>query len=513
MSKDADVIVIGAGIGGMVAAGALSYRGYKVLLFEKTNSFGGYCQSFYRRGYRFEAAVNKVGADYHRNILEKYLEIIQVKEKIVWKRFEEMVQIGDKRFNPGSLEFMDILIQQYPKEKENIIRFFKDGHDLANYCIGIQKGDKAIKNSRLISLMLKAANMSCVDYLNMYFENKYLKENILVSSDAYPDWFANVMILVLMHVKSKWSYRIEGGMQKYVNIIEKSIRNNGSQLCKGISVTKIIIKDGKAKGVIAGGKKYYSSYIISNMDELKTYRDLIGINYIGNENYLNMITKDLRPSLSCYTAWYGLDCPITDIVAKIEDVSYYPTVGKALKAKVDTSKANGKFTDINWVYSSICANLDYTAIPEGCSQLTLGLPVAYNFENRWGIDPEKERGSKYKETKKEVSNLLINLANDIYPDLGSHIVVEETATPYTYERYSNNTDGAYLGYYVDTKYARLFINDKFKMSIISGLYTASAWGTVAGGVTNTLLHSMEVVDSILKHDKGAEAMYNLKKRI
>lgn len=513
MNKDADVIIIGAGIGGMIAAGALSSRGYKVLLIEKTHVLGGYCQSFYRKGYRFEAAVNKVGADYHKNVLEKYLQIIQVKESFRWKQFEDMIQVGNNRFNPGSPEFMDVLIEQYPEERENIVRFFRDGHDLADYCIGLQRGKKEKMSGRLLSLMLKALSMSCDAYLDMYFENYYLKEVLLLSSDAYPDWFANVMLVTLFHIKSKWSYRMEGGMQKYVNAIEQSIINNNGQISKGVGVSKIIIEDNEAKGVIADGKEYYSNYIISNMDALKTYRDLVGFNNINDKNYINMIVNDLRPSLSCYTAWYGLDCPITDIVPQIEDVSYYPKAGKGLKAKMDTSITNGKFTDNNWVYSSICANLDSSAIPVGGGQLTLGLPVAYNFENNWGIDSNKDEGNEYKTTKQKVSNMLINLAGDIYPGLGSHIVVQDAATPRTYERYSGNSNGAYLGYYADTRFSSIFTNNKLKSSIVSGLYIASAWGTVAGGVTNTLLQSMDVVDNIIKLDKGKEAMYNLKELI
>ncbi|MCP3677402.1 MAG: NAD(P)-binding protein, partial [Deltaproteobacteria bacterium] len=56
--KDYDSIVIGGGIGGLVAAGRLVSVGQRVLVLEKNRIAGGYLQSFKRRGFTFDSCVD-----------------------------------------------------------------------------------------------------------------------------------------------------------------------------------------------------------------------------------------------------------------------------------------------------------------------------------------------------------------------------------------------------------------------------------------------------------------------
>ena len=54
MDKRKNVIIIGAGIGGIATAGYLARQGYNVTIFEKNAYSGGRCGKFVKDGHRFD---------------------------------------------------------------------------------------------------------------------------------------------------------------------------------------------------------------------------------------------------------------------------------------------------------------------------------------------------------------------------------------------------------------------------------------------------------------------------
>lgn len=54
--EQADVILIGAGIGGLFCANLLAEEGLRVLVLERHSVVGGYCSGFRRKGFLFDAA-------------------------------------------------------------------------------------------------------------------------------------------------------------------------------------------------------------------------------------------------------------------------------------------------------------------------------------------------------------------------------------------------------------------------------------------------------------------------
>jgi len=68
-----DVIVAGAGMGGMTAAVSMAEAGFSVLVLEKSHVPGGCSSSYYRKGYIFESgATTLIGFDEHQPL--KWLE-------------------------------------------------------------------------------------------------------------------------------------------------------------------------------------------------------------------------------------------------------------------------------------------------------------------------------------------------------------------------------------------------------------------------------------------------------
>jgi phytoene dehydrogenase-like protein len=58
VSETCDVIVIGAGIGGLSSGLHLVDKGYKTLILEAHTSPGGLCTSFERKGFTFDTCIH-----------------------------------------------------------------------------------------------------------------------------------------------------------------------------------------------------------------------------------------------------------------------------------------------------------------------------------------------------------------------------------------------------------------------------------------------------------------------
>ena len=128
MNKKYDVVIIGAGIGGLVCGCYLAKAGLKVLICEQHSIPGGYCTSFSRKGYRFDSAVHYMGGINRGSFkgilnelgLENDIRFIQndPTDKIILKNSTTYI-----RANPHDTikEFK----KSFPHESVNIVNFFE----------------------------------------------------------------------------------------------------------------------------------------------------------------------------------------------------------------------------------------------------------------------------------------------------------------------------------------------------------------------------------------------------
>ena len=77
-----DAIIIGAGIGGLVCGCYLAKAGLKVLIAEQHDKPGGYCTSFRRRDFLFDAAADCFGAYRSNGIVRKVAQDLAIEERL-----------------------------------------------------------------------------------------------------------------------------------------------------------------------------------------------------------------------------------------------------------------------------------------------------------------------------------------------------------------------------------------------------------------------------------------------
>ena len=130
MPKQYDVVVVGAGLGGLSVATLLAKKGASVLLLERHNVPGGYATSFVRGRYEFEVALHElsgIGPPEHRGPLYRYLDSLGVASQLEFSPIGELYRSVfpdlDVTLPVGEEAGRETLCDTFPHEARGIRRF------------------------------------------------------------------------------------------------------------------------------------------------------------------------------------------------------------------------------------------------------------------------------------------------------------------------------------------------------------------------------------------------------
>ena len=133
-NKAYDVVVIGAGNGGLVAAIRVLQAGYSCLLLEKHNLPGGFATSFKRGRFEFEASLhelNDFGSAEEPGDIRPLFRSLGVEDKIDWVRIPEAYHLitTDKKYDCvmpfGIQAFIDKMEEYCPGSRKSMTEFFE----------------------------------------------------------------------------------------------------------------------------------------------------------------------------------------------------------------------------------------------------------------------------------------------------------------------------------------------------------------------------------------------------
>ena len=478
------VLIVGAGIGGLACGALLAKRGYEVIVLEQHHKVGGYCTSFRRGAFTFDAGVEAVSGLGPRGPVRWLLSQLGYEPEELFVRTEEAYVIGGEWVRlPTELgQLVELLCERYPAEAEAIRRFFSYveaayremyrevelvGTPLPQPLLAEVLGPEYLLRypaEHPTFYRLLSSGMTLKDLLDSYFEDEELKAFLSILAEAYLG--AGAEETPVASALPIFGYYIDGGYyprgssQALADLLAKAIEDHGGEVLTRHRVERVVVEGGAVRGVVANGRFFEAPVVVLNTNAMNLL-DLVGEENLPGDYVRHL--RSLKPSVTAFVAYLGVEM----------DLSGYPPLIKSLDDGVGIV---------------ISSNLDPSLAPEGhaCVNVITVLPSE-------AYDAFEERGTpEYTARKRAFAEELVEKASRLIPSLKEHIVIMDAATPRTFERYTLNPRGAIYG--LDQS-AGAPKRPYFKTPI-KGLYLVGASTFPGGGIEAVVISGIIAANDI-----------------
>ncbi|TFG11146.1 MAG: NAD(P)/FAD-dependent oxidoreductase [Promethearchaeota archaeon] len=384
-----DVIIIGAGIGGLACGALLAHGGHKVTIFEKNSYLGGACSSYTKEGFTFDRGVHVFTSGLNGPYGEVFrrigLDTLQFQEKINEKTgiiFYKQDKIHPFNINVGSA--LNALKPSSGKSGGGGSKSGGGGFLDGFFKMGIEKEDlKGFMGvfSALMTATKRKINkmfeddMSVTDWANQYSEHPAI-HGILqfmcaamfcisakkTSAAEFIYCFKKEMM-----ADSGFQYPVKGGAQAVPDAMSAAIRKFGGEIHTNSRVSSIVVKGNKVQGVMVGDKQYNAPIVISNLAIQMTTSALVGKDYFDNK-YYSRITN-LQPSFSAITFKIAFDEPL------VKDWAFVNCYHNTKMDFADKYPPDDGYPYSNGFFGPVLSNMDPTLAPPGKQTIIFGSTV------------------------------------------------------------------------------------------------------------------------------------------
>ncbi|PQM35821.1 prolycopene isomerase chloroplastic [Prunus yedoensis var. nudiflora] len=463
-----DAIVIGSGIGGLVAATQLAVKGARVLVLEKYVIPGGSSGYYERDGYTFDVGSSVMFGFSDKgnlNLITQALAAVGCEMQVIpdpttvhYHLPNNLSVLVHREYS----EFIAELTGKFPHEKEGILKFYGECWKIFNALNSLEL--KSLEEPIYLLGQFFQKPLECLTLAYYLPQNagdiarKYIQDPQLLS-------FIDAECFIVSTVKALQTPMINasmvmcdrhygginypvGGVGGIAKSLAKGLVDQGSEILYKANVTSIIVDQGRAVGVrLSDGREFFAKTIISNATRWNTFGTLLKGDDVPKEeeNFQKVYVK--APSF--LSIHMGVKA---EVLPPDTDCHHFVL-------EDDWTRLEEPYGSI---FLSIPTVLDPSLAPEG--RHILHIFTTSSIEDWEGLS------RKDYEAKKEIvaDEIIGRLEDKLFPGLKSSIVFKEVGTPKTHRRYLARDKGTYGP--IPRRTPKGLLGMPFNTTAIEGLY-------------------------------------------
>ena len=484
-----NVVVIGAGIGGIATAARLAQAGYQVTVVEKNARVGGRCGYIEKDGHRFDTGptlylipelYEQAFADLGERI-EDHLDLRRI-DPTYHIHFEDGL-----KFAPTS----DLLAMQRQLESiepgsfAGYLRYLSEGY--AHHRLSLKHLVKrnftswgSFLNPRNILLFLKLKSLNRHhNYVGRYFKDPRLKlafgfQNLYMGLSPYKAPAIYSLLQYTEFAEGVWFPM--GGMYAIIQALKRIADKSGVRFMLNTTVERIDVNCNRSEGVtLAGGEHLPADIVVANADLPYVYRHLLPDHDLGER------LEKREHGCSAMLFYWGVD-------------KQYPQLGphnlfiaEDLREGFEAMFDPGSVPENPHFYLHAPTRVDPSLAPQGHESLTVAVPLAHLCEDA-PLDWEEVAEQMRQVVLRRLSSIGID-------DLEEHIKFEELWTPKDWKTQLNLTKGSTHGLSHDL-FQMGYFRPRNRHEEYDNVYFVGASTHPGTGMSTVLVSADLVVDRI-----------------
>jgi prolycopene isomerase len=484
-STEYDVVVVGAGLGGLSAAAACSRSGLRVLLVEAQDGPGGYAHAFDRGLYRFDPAVHVTSLAHEGEFLSEYLRALGALDAVRFLDLDEFYGIdlpGLRMSVPhGQAAFIDAHAERWPRESAGI-------RDLVELCRAVFDESQQLSTRtswrdldaavRQFPLMFGHRMSTLSDVMHPLIGDAQARAAL---SSLWPYMGVPPSRLtftgfcsMLMSMLDRGPSYCRGGFQSLADALAGVIAANGGTLLYSTRVEQILLASGRAAGVrLVDGTTVRSEAVVSNIDARSTFHGLVGAQALPAA-YVRRLDR-MVPSWSAFVLFAATTLDLRSLAPAHETFIFDDWDHDRSEQAVRAGLPGG-------MWMSVPTLVDPSMAPPGEHAVVFSTLA----------DPSARA---WQDGKDEVQAMMLARLDRLLPGIASSLTYLDSATPHTLARFSGSASGAIYGWENTPQQSQ---PKRLRgVTPIAGLYLAGHWSEPGAGSFRVILSGMQTAAAVL----------------